>query len=91
MNIISVQNNASSNKTTTIKVSNATKQRLNNLNLYPRETYEEILIRILDILNTVKQNPEQARAKLFMLDKQKQNNLNLLAKNINKFKDIKKK
>ena len=54
---------------TTIKVSKQTKQRLDKLRDHKRETYEEIVENMLNILNTCKANPEKARAKLMILDK----------------------
>ncbi len=64
-------------KITTIKVSEATKKRIEHLKRYPRETYEEILVRILETLNLARQNPEQARFQLFKLDKERRRNLKL--------------
>jgi len=58
----------------TIKLSNTTKQRIDNLKMYPRETYEEIIVRIIDILNTARQSPERARTKLLMIEKQRRVN-----------------
>jgi hypothetical protein len=55
----------------TIKLSRATKERLDHLKVYRRETYEEILQKILNLLNLVRQNPEQARSRLISIDKQK--------------------
>lgn len=66
--------NQSPQKISTIKLSSSTKERLDHLQLYPRETYEEILIRILDVLNTIRQSPEKARAKLLSLDRQRRMN-----------------
>ena len=48
-------------KITTIKLSTKTKSRLNNLKIHKRETYEEILQKMLGILNTCLLNPEKAR------------------------------
>ncbi|MEK6927669.1 MAG: hypothetical protein AABX11_04510 [Nanoarchaeota archaeon] len=69
--VVAIQNKQ---KVSTIKLSNSTKERLDHLQLYPRETYEEILIRILDILNTTRQSPDKARAKLLALDRQRRMN-----------------
>ncbi len=60
-------------KITTIKLSEATKSRLDKLRYYKRETYEEIVERILGILNLCKINPEKARSKLIALDKAHRN------------------
>lgn len=56
---------------TTIKLSRGTKERLDNLKEYERETYEEILCKILGVLNICKINPEKARARLISVDRQK--------------------
>ena len=45
------------NKITTIKLSDTTKQRIDHLKRYPRETYEEILVRMLELLNLTRQIP----------------------------------
>lgn len=62
------------NKTTTIKLSKATKQRLDNLQVYPKEPYDRILARILEILNTCRLNPLKSRAMLLGIDKQRKMN-----------------
>jgi DNA-binding protein H-NS len=58
----------------TIKLRKETKARLDHLKIYSRETYEEILSKMLNILNLVKVNPEEARARLMAIDKQKRRN-----------------
>ncbi|MBS3065714.1 hypothetical protein J4229_01575 [Candidatus Pacearchaeota archaeon] len=55
-------------KITTIKLTRATKDRLDNLREYKRETYEEIIEKMLEILNFCKINPLRARAKLLKID-----------------------
>ena len=55
----------------TIKLQKETKSRLINLKTYKRETYEEIVQKMLSILNLCKINPERAQAKLRALDRQK--------------------
>jgi hypothetical protein len=57
-------------KITTIKLSHTTKERLEKLRVYRRETYEEILEKMLSTLNLLRQNPEQARSKILSLDRQ---------------------
>lgn len=64
----------SKGKITTIKLSEATKSRLDHLKLYQRETYEEIMQRFLEILNTCRQSPERARIKLIRLEKERKRN-----------------
>jgi hypothetical protein len=53
---------------TTIKISTETKQRLDRLKEHPRETYEEVLKKILFILNISKKNPDKASKLLKRLD-----------------------
>ena len=72
-----VVSNQIKQKISTIKLLSSTKERLDHLQLYPRETYEEILLRILEILNLTKMNPLKARAKLLIFDKQRRTNFNL--------------
>ena len=57
-------------KITTIKLSVSTKERLEKFRVYRRETYEEILKKIFDMLNICKVEPEKARSKLLSLDRQ---------------------
>jgi len=57
-------------KITTIKLSQNTKDRLDNLKEYRRESYEELIEKILEILNICKMNPLKARAKLIKIDRQ---------------------
>lgn len=56
---------------TTVKLKSKTKLRLDHLRVYRRETYDEILEKILDVLNLCRLNPESARAKLIAIDKAK--------------------
>ena len=49
---------------TTIKLTKKTKSRLNKLRSFPRESYEEILQNILEILNICRIDPEKALDKL---------------------------
>lgn len=53
---------------TTIKLYKKTKSRLDKFRIYKRETYEEILQKILELLNTCRIHPEKAKAKLLALD-----------------------
>ncbi len=46
---------------TTIKVHQGTKKRLDRLKEYNRESYDEVLKKVLHILNVVKKNPEKAQ------------------------------
>ena len=58
-------------KITTIKLQKYTKDRIDKLRVYPRETYDEILQDMLDILNICKINPYQARQRLLAIDRKK--------------------
>lgn len=58
-------------KITTIKLQKYTKDRIDKLKVYPRETYDEILQDMLDILNVCKINPYQARQRLLAIDRKK--------------------
>lgn len=53
---------------TTIKLNKKTKERLEKLRVHHRETYEEIVQRILDILNICRANPERARRQLIHIE-----------------------
>lgn len=61
-------------KSTTIKLSKQTKSRLDHLQVYPKEPYERILSRMLEILNTCRLNPLKSRAMLIAIDKQRKMN-----------------
>ncbi len=54
---------------TTIKLTKETKSRLDKLKIHKRETYEDVIQKILSILNTLKINPFQAKAKLDEFDR----------------------
>lgn len=56
---------------TTIKLTRATKSRLDHMRLYKRETYDEIVMKILEVFNICRVNPERARLCLISLDKQR--------------------
>lgn len=55
-------------KITTLKLEEETKQRLEKLREYKKESYDEILKKILGILNMVKIEPERARFTLNRID-----------------------
>lgn len=67
---------------TTIKLDKETKSRLDKLKVHPKESYDEILQKILYILNLCKSGSNEARARLLAIDKAKA--LNQLKKEINK-------
>jgi hypothetical protein len=53
---------------TTIKISRETKQRLEKLREYKKESYEEVIKKILSILNMIKIEPERAKFALNRID-----------------------
>ncbi len=53
---------------TTIKLSKETKQRLEKLREHRRESYDELLRKVLWILNTVKLDSEKAKKVLSKID-----------------------
>ncbi len=57
-----------SNQITTIKLRKETKRRLEKLKEHPRETYDDIIRKMLFILNTVKKEPEEAKEILERID-----------------------
>ena len=56
---------------TTIKLAKETKKRLDNLKSHRRDSYEDILQNMLEILNLCRFSPERARAKLIQIDRLK--------------------
>ena len=54
---------------TTIKLDFDLKERLDSLKIHPRETYNDIVKRMLDCIRMCKTAPEQARAHLIRLDR----------------------
>ncbi len=57
------------NNITTIKLNKKTKGRLENLRTHKRETYDEVIQKMLNILNICKASPEQARIRLRNIDR----------------------
>ncbi|MBI2452351.1 hypothetical protein HYV50_04730 [Candidatus Pacearchaeota archaeon] len=66
--------NKEKNKITTIKLCKETKSRLEKLRIHKRETYDEIVQGILNILNLTRINPEMAQKKLISIEKQRKIN-----------------
>ncbi len=62
---------------TTIKLSDETKDRIEHLRVYKRESYDEILKKILEVLNLCRTDPEKARLLLILIDKERKRNLKL--------------
>ncbi|MFZ5955762.1 MAG: DUF7557 family protein [Nanoarchaeota archaeon] len=58
----------SNKKITTIKLESETKKRLEKLKENKRETYEDIIKKMLWILNTLKLDPPKARETLEKID-----------------------
>ncbi len=69
----SISNN-NSKKITTIKLAENTKNRLDNLRVYQRETYNDILKKMLELLNACRVNPSAAQQRLILLDKERKRN-----------------
>ena len=65
----------SENGMTTLKISKKTKNRLDNLKEYRRESYEEIIQKILEILNMCKIQPAKAQARLIGFDARHKENV----------------
>jgi len=73
--MVEAQNTAKTEKITTLKVNVKTKDRIDFLRVYKRESYDEIIQKILGVLNICRANPEKARARLIMIDKERKRNL----------------
>jgi len=54
---------------TTIKLEKETKNRLEKLKIHRRESYDEVLRKLLKILNVLKVNPGQARFRLTEIER----------------------
>ena len=54
---------------TSIQISTELLNRLRMMKIHNKETYEDIIKRVIDVLNLCKINPEKARTKLHFLDK----------------------
>lgn len=63
-------------KTTTIKLDAETKARLDHLKEHKRETYEEVIRKILFVLNKLRKDPSSANGFLSKIDR------NIKGKNI---------
>ncbi len=62
---------------TTIKITAKTKERINHLRSYKRESYDEILDKMLEVLNACRNDPDKARIRLILIDKERKRNLKL--------------
>jgi len=59
------------NQITTIKLDKSTKERLDNLKKHEKESYDESIIRLLNILNICKKSPSLASRILRDIDRSK--------------------
>lgn len=75
-------------KITTIKLSQSTKDRIDKLRIYRRETYDEILQNIINLLNLFKINPDAARSRLALIDRKKRKEFRLNSFAQNNFSDV---
>lgn len=57
-------------KITTIKLNKDTKQRLERVRLHNRESYDELVQRIMNILNICRADPEKAQRRLRFIERQ---------------------
>lgn len=62
------KNNLKSEEITTIKLYRGTKVRLDKLKEHARESYDELIQKILFILNVLKKDPDQAKLTLDKID-----------------------
>ena len=56
---------------TTLKLEKETKERLDKLREHKRETYDDILRKIMYVLNTVRDEPTKAKAILEFIDEKR--------------------
>lgn len=55
-------------KITTIKIQNQTKERLDKLRVHKKDSYDEIVQRLLGILNVCRRDPDVAQENLIKLE-----------------------
>ncbi|MBI2632030.1 hypothetical protein HYW75_03435 [Candidatus Pacearchaeota archaeon] len=60
---------------TTIKLSKKTKDRIEHLRSYKRESYEDILEKMLDVLNICRFEPGKAQGRLEQIERERKNNI----------------
>lgn len=60
-----------SNNITTLKLEKETKERLEKLREHKRETYDDIIRKIMYVLNTVRDEPVKAKAVLEFIDEKR--------------------
>ncbi len=76
---------------TTLKLEKETKERLEKLREHKRETYDDIIRKILYVLNTVRDEPNKARAVLEFIDEKRRRMFETEKKINNENKKIKQK
>lgn len=59
------------NNITTLKLEKETKERLEKLREHKRETYDDIIRKIMYVLNTVRDEPAKAKAVLEFIDEKR--------------------
>jgi len=59
---------------TTIKITKKTKARLDKLKIYKRETYDDIIQKMLTIMNYTISDPLKAKAKLTEIERTRKSN-----------------
>lgn len=60
---------------TTIKLQKETKQRLDKLREHTRETYDEIIRKVLYVLNVARDEPNKAKGILEFIDEKRARNI----------------
>lgn len=60
---------------TTIKLQKETKQRLDKLREHSRETYDDLIRKVLYVLNVARDEPNKAKGILEFIDEKKTRNL----------------
>lgn len=64
-------------KITTLKVDTETKERIEHLRVYKRESYDEIIQKMLEVLSLCRVSPGRAQARLMVIDKERKRNLGI--------------
>jgi hypothetical protein len=60
--------NQNNNKITTIKIQKQTKERLDKLRVHRKDSYDEIVQRMLGILNVCRRDPDVAQENLMKME-----------------------
>ncbi len=67
---------------TTIKIDRRTKARMESLRSYKRESYDDIVQKMLEVLSICRFSPEKSQARLIQIEKERKNNLHLVAEKV---------